>query len=469
MSSLKKTRLIPTAPADEPNPNLSLVDRFTVLKKPDPQCHVIVVGAGLAGLSAAYELESVGYRVTVLEARPTLGGRVESRRDIVPNKVMEGGAELIGRNHLAWWAYKYKFGLKLDPVPSSSNPVPVILGGERLTSRKAAKLGREMARVQRLISKAAKQVNADEPWKSLDAARLDRMSLVEGLSSLPMSDRCRLAFFELLQTDNGVPADRQSWLGNLAMIKGGGLSKYWTDTETHQCRGGNQKLAFAFQDALTTIFLRKTVKAIEIHETGVAVTVSNGKIIAGTDAVLATPPTMWKKISLSPPLPKSCEMQFGQNVKYLLNVKNEFWDPDNPESSSDGPVDLTWLGTDATGPRAGLVAFSGSDDAAICRSWKNKHRMYLQSLSSIYQDVRTASSNGLFMDWPGQKWTLGSYSFPKPGEIMRVGPRIRKGFRRYLHFAGEHTCYSFTGYMEGALQSGLRVAEQIARRDGVIT
>jgi monoamine oxidase len=72
------------------------------------------------------------------------------------------------------------------------------------------------------------------------------------------------------------------------------------------------------------------------------------------------------------------------------------------------------------------------------------------------------------VDWPGNKWTKGSYSFPKPGEVTRAGPLLHAGFLKRIHFAGEHTCYAFTGYMEAALQSGIRVAEQIARRDGIL-
>jgi hypothetical protein len=66
------------------------------------------------------------------------------------------------------------------------------------------------------------------------------------------------------------------------------------------------------------------------------------------------------------------------------------------------------------------------------------------------------------------RWTKRSYSFPKPGEVTRAGPLLHAGFLKRIHFAGEHTCYAFTGYMEAALQSGIRVAEQIARRDEVL-
>ena len=71
------------------------------------------------------------------------------------------------------------------------------------------------------------------------------------------------------------------------------------------------------------------------------------------------------------------------------------------------------------------------------------------------------------MDWPKDKWTMASYSFPAPGQVTSVGPVLRKGMGR-MHFAGEHTCYAFVGYMEGALNSGASVAKRIAERDGAI-
>jgi monoamine oxidase len=71
------------------------------------------------------------------------------------------------------------------------------------------------------------------------------------------------------------------------------------------------------------------------------------------------------------------------------------------------------------------------------------------------------------MDWPGDAWAKGSYSFPAPGQVTTIGPTLRAGLGR-LHFAGEHTCYAFTGYMEGALRSGVDVAQRIASRDGLL-
>ena len=72
------------------------------------------------------------------------------------------------------------------------------------------------------------------------------------------------------------------------------------------------------------------------------------------------------------------------------------------------------------------------------------------------------------MDWPSDPLAQAAYSFPAPGQIMSQGPTLRHGIGR-LHFAGEHTCYKFVGYMEGGLNSGASLARRLAVRDGVAT
>ena len=72
-----------------------------------------------------------------------------------------------------------------------------------------------------------------------------------------------------------------------------------------------------------------------------------------------------------------------------------------------------------------------------------------------------------FMDWPAEQWTGGGYSFPAPGQVTTVGPLLAKPHANNLHIAGEHCCYKFVGYMEGALTSGTDIARRLAKRDGL--
>jgi monoamine oxidase len=131
---------------------------------------------------------------------------------------------------------------------------------------------------------------------------------------------------------------------------------------------------------------------------------------------------------------------------------------------SDGPVHITWHATDGQRTRtAGLVAFSGGPAADDCRAWLPSERTerYLAALSPLYRGLRASFIRGRFMDWPSDPWVKASYSFPAPGEVTTLGPLLQQPAGGRIHLAGEHTCYAFVGYMEGALQSGARVAKTL--------
>ena len=449
---------------------LSLVDRFKEMHPLPKPKSVVVIGAGFAGLAAAYELHSVGYEVMVVEGRRRLGGRVKTLRDFIEGRVIEAGAELIGSNHHAWLSYKHRFHLHFTNVLEPRN-APVILGGWRLSSAEAAVLSLELSKATAKLDAVARKINADKPWQSPGARALDQVSLKDILEKMPVSGLCKLALEEQLVADNGVPAERQSYLGVLAMVKGGGCKSYWEDTEIYRCKEGNQQLAEEFVKNLPkgTVRLKKRVQEIRLTKQRVEVTLADGEVIKADDAILAIPPSVWSKVRIKPRLPGEYQGQFGRHVKFLMNIPKDSWLPLSPFLTSDGPVDITWQGTDEQpGPRASFVSFSGSKHAEICRTWRNRERQYLAQLEPIYPRIHRGVDNSKFIDWPANKWTRGSYSFPAPGEVMHTGPLLRKGFMGRLHFAGEHTCYAFVGYMEGALQSGLRVAEQLARRDKII-
>jgi monoamine oxidase len=126
----------------------------------------------------------------------------------------------------------------------------VILGGERLGPKEAKVLFEEMKIANHEMTSDAVPVYADEPWKSPNANLLDIMTTAQWLRGVPVSRLCKLALASEFAANNGVALGRQSYLGNLAQVKGGGLEKYWTDSEIYHCRRGNQLLALRFADAL---------------------------------------------------------------------------------------------------------------------------------------------------------------------------------------------------------------------------
>jgi monoamine oxidase len=431
---------------------------------------VVVIGAGFAGLTAAYELSRAGADVTVLEARNRIGGRVISFRDLVPNGTMEGGAELIGSNHAVWQQYRERFGLKLlDIAEEDDIEAPIVLGGRRLTRKESDQLWEEMdAALSRMNDDARRVPDAFAAWTTPDAGALDRRSLGEWIAALDASPLCKLAVDAQMTSDNGVRSAWQSYLGNLAMIAGGGIEKYWTETERYHCSGGNQQLAEHLLAAIGRDRLRRRepVISVAVDDAGVHVKTVRGSYDADY-AVLAVPPLTWNRIAFTPPLHVTSLPQMGSNVKYLMALHSRPWahPPLSPAILTDGPVNVTWWATEGQHVAgAGMVAFSGGPSADTCRSWSPAERdaNYARELQGVYPALPRALAKHRFMDWPSDPLVKGSYSFPAPGEVTTVGPELQRPLANRVFLAGEHTCYAFVGYMEGALQSGARAGARIA-------
>jgi monoamine oxidase len=430
---------------------------------------VVVVGAGFAGLAAAYELSHAGADVTVVEARNRVGGRVVSFTDLVPGAAMEGGAELIGTNHAIWLDYAQRFKIRFVKITEEDAEAPIVLNGKRLSTADSEKLWEELdAALSAMNADAARVPDAFEPWQAPDAARWDALSQAEWIAAQSCSDLCKVAMDAQLVADNGVTTAWQSYLGNLAQIKGGGVEKYWTETEVYRTRGGNQQLARHIVNELgaSRVHLREPATAISVSDRGVVVTTSAAKYEADY-AIVAVPPLTWNRIAFTPRLHVTHVPQMGTNVKFLMKTRDLYWRAAHlgPDSLTDGPVHLTWHTTQHQKvDGAGVVAFSGGPAADACRAWSPTERNanYVSTVAKLYPAVRASFERARFMDWPSDPWVKGSYSFPAPGEVTTVGPQLQQPLAGRVFLAGEHTCYAFVGYMEGALQSGARAARRIA-------
>src|SRR3954469_20631074 len=205
---------------------------------------VVVIGAVFAGLAAAYELAHAGADVTVLEGRNRVGGRVLSFSDLVPGASMEGGAELIGTNHAIWLEYAKRFKLQFANITEEDAEAPIVLNGRRLKADESEKLWEEMDKaLSAMNADAARIPDPFAAWNAPNAAAWDKRTTAEWIAAQPISDLCKIGIDAQLVADNGVTTAWQSYLGNLAQVKGGGVEKYWTETEVYRCIGGSQQLA----------------------------------------------------------------------------------------------------------------------------------------------------------------------------------------------------------------------------------
>lgn len=455
-------------------------------KPADGSKRVVVIGGGFSGLACAYELKSAGYDVTIVEARSRVGGRVLSSADFVPGKNVELGGELIGSNHPTWVRYADQFKLEmLDVTECEDCASPVVIDGKLLSAEDSAKVWEQMDAAVQAMNAEAEKIDEDEPWTAANAAELDKKTVAEWIDAQEVDALTKAGLHIQQLADNGMQTRLQSYLGMLTMIKGGKLEAYWTDSEVYRCKGGNQQLAMSLAERITNerIVTGLAVRKIDIKPAGCVVECRDGRLIECDDVVLAVPPSVWNKIEINPGLPGVLKPQMGVSIKFYSRLKDRVWEPAklSPDALTDDLANMTWDGTDNQGEAGDggvcLTAFASGPSAEKGRGYAPKERpaKFAELLEKLYPGYGDKLVDTRFLDWPGDQWTMGGYSFPAPGQVTTQGPILRSGVgskdpkHNRLHFAGEHACYKFVGYMEGALTAGVSVAERLAVRDGVMS
>lgn len=435
---------------------------------------VIVVGAGFAGLSCAWQLRRAGAAVTVLEARNRIGGRVLTLDNFIENASVEAGAELIGSNHPTWMNYAERFGLRMrDVTHDEQHEAPIFLDGRRIPSAELDELWESISHTLSLMNADARKVDLRAPWAGSDAEKLDRTSITEAASRWDVPERVRRAAMTLLANDNAMLPGRASYLAILCAIAGGGFERYWTESEVFRCESGNQSLAFKLAEEIGTesIHFDRPAAVIRLRGDGVLVVDGKGGTHEADCLVMTVPPPAWRHFKVDPPIPDGYAPNAGPAIKYLAKVSSAFWQQDGlaPDSLTDSAVGMTWDGTDGQRTKrdeaACLIAFSGGRAAEKCLAFPagKRREAFARHFGKIYPGYADAFEKGLFVGWPDEKWTMCGYSSPTLGQVTTVYPNYEKPHGGRMYFAGEHTSLAFKGFMEGALHSGVLAAGKIAK------
>jgi monoamine oxidase len=434
---------------------------------------VCVVGAGFAGLACADALTRAGADVTVLEASDRAGGRVLSNSQFIPNTTIEMGGEYVGENHPTWLAYAERFDLPLEEVPEYDGEEPIILDGQLITGDAAIKLAEEVeSAIAKLVEMAGAIEDPVRPWSAPNASELDERSMAQFIGEQNLSALAQKYMRTAEEADNGVPIEQMSLLAYLSMIKGGGLGDYYELSETHRVNGGNDLLAEALVKALNKpVVFRSPVVRIARTPQGATVFTEAGREVQADAVVLAIPPTQWGKIDMGIPVEQVPQM--GKNIKCILRLSRPVWKGGGltPEATTNGSAQLSWVpgqGAKDDGV-TGLTLYAGADTAERWRTMPqaDRPREGIATLAPAFPELSDATQASMFVDWVAMPRYQASYSFPAPGQVTRMGPTLVDGVAddlAPLMFAGEHTSFAFTGYMEGALSSGIRVARQLVAR-----
>lgn len=430
---------------------------------------VAVLGAGFAGTSAAWFAARAGFAVTLIEPG-VVGGRVSSTKTLVPGRILEAGAELIGTNHPLWIALAVHFGFAMSLLSSEENyaaaglEMPLILDGRHLSTSEQKALHHEMDEVFQLWGGESKIVhNPWMPWTTEGAAALDAQSLATKIPST-VSDLARKAILLEFELDNCIPAADQSWLGALSQLAAGGGYAFFEETEVFRCSAGNQSLGRRLGAGLDL----NQGRATNIH-TGdrIFIDLAGGAKEGPFDyVVVAVPSVAMEKITINgKPFPYRA-IAHGPAVKYLSAVERRFWISEGiaPSGMSD-QLGMMWEGTDNQMDTAAfdVSVFAGGRPAQRAIDAGGGASYFAPRLSALLPHY--AATHAEFENWP-KRIGMG-YSCPAIGEVTTKQKAYVDLIAGRIAVAGEHTSPGWFGFMEGALESGLVAMARIAANAGV--
>ncbi|HEY2078633.1 MAG TPA: NAD(P)/FAD-dependent oxidoreductase [Streptosporangiaceae bacterium] len=399
---------------------------------------VVVVGAGFAGLMAAWQLTQGGCEVVVLEARDRVGGRVWSQELIPgdPRTVIERGAEFVLDGYEVLGEVLAELGLELaDTVMSWYQREP--RGGGSVS---AAAMGECAAWV-------AAAAAAAPPGTSL-------AEVAAGWAGAPAA---LAAYLSRMETTEGVSAGRLS--AAVARDATAGFSR----RPSWRVAGGNQQVATGLAARLgPAVRLASPVRAVRHDHRGVYLATAAGTV-TGDAAVIAVPMAVLRQLPIAPPVPDR-QRAAWQRSGLAHNAKLHM--PLNRPAEASAVQSVpgrfwTWTAADTSGQvQPVLHAFAGTEEGLSALAVADGPATWAALAAALRPELATDPARAVLTTWNDDPWAAESYSADTltaaPGDTdILAAPAGR------IHFAGEHTAGHWAGLMEGALRSGQHAADEV--------
>lgn len=447
---------------------------------------IVVVGAGLAGLTAAYRLQQAGYAARVHEAANRVGGRCWTRRGaFAEGQIAERGGEFIDTAHKAMLALVREFRLDVDDLPkdeAAGTEDLYYFDGAPYTFAQASD---DVRAIKQTLTRDVNAAGYPTLYTSSTARgqELDRTSVSEYIDQIvPGGLGSKLG--QLLEvaytTEYGGESSDQSSLNLLYLLgysTGSSLQLFGPSDERYRVRGGNDQVPARLADALSgQITTGSALVAIRRTSSGpYQLTFQEGaatRTVSADRVVLTLPFRILRDLDFSGAGFKQLkqtairELGMGTNAKLTLQFGDRHWRTlgNNGATFSDTGYQSTWEVTRAQPGRAGvLVDYTGGTVGAQMGSagTQSRAQRFLQQIEPVLPGL-SGRYNGraTLDDWPRYPFTLGSYSYWRVGQYTRFAG-VEREVEGACHFAGEHTSVDFQGYLNGAVETGERAASEV--------
>ena len=448
--------------------------------RPDDQVDVAIVGAGIAGLTAARQLVKADRSVVVLEARDRVGGRMV-RQQVGPDAWVDLGGQWIGPTQERITALADELGVKRFPwyhdgatrfvyrdisarfngafVPFEGEPPPV-----------PAYEVEDADRAWQSIEALAATVPPEAPWTAPDAERLDQETVASWLDRTTHTPFARFTITNLARIGgSGAFEPDQVSLLHMGFTQAVSPQREAPETDLFSGAAGQIPPLLA-QELGDRIVLRAPVWAIEQDDTGVVLRTPQEEYRARF-AIVAIPPTLTGGILYDPPLPTQRlqlvqRMPMGSLLKEHAIYPTAFWRDEGLSGIAITDLPTTPFTADSSPPSGEpgiLTTFIAGTPADVLgrRSASERRDAVIADYVKCFGPRAGKPTAFVEMNWPAETWTRGAFTaYLPPGAWTGYGEALRAPVGR-VHWAGTETATRWNGYFDGGVRSGEDAAAAI--------